>query len=98
MKPSPGRIVLVFANPAYNDGADHAPAIITRVWNDQLVNVRVIWNGPPVPPPGRHDWLQSVPLYPDRDSAELAHLERWADVPEEHRPRPSNAAWWPPRI
>lgn len=98
MRPSPGRIVLVFAGPGFNDGPDHAPAVITRVWGDGLINARVLWNGPAMPPPGRRDWLQHIPLYPDRDTAELAHLERRAAVPGEHRPPPADAAWWPPRL
>jgi hypothetical protein len=41
MKPSVGRIVLVFADPKLNNGADEAPAIITRVFSDTCVNVTV---------------------------------------------------------
>lgn len=41
MKPSLGRIVIVPMNPATNNGADEAPAIITRVWSDTMINVRV---------------------------------------------------------
>jgi hypothetical protein len=40
-KPSLGRIVLVPTDPSNNNGATAAPAIITRVWNDDTVNVRV---------------------------------------------------------
>lgn len=39
--PSLGRIVIVPMDPAKNNGANTAPAIITRVWNDTMVNVRV---------------------------------------------------------
>ncbi|MFK0155386.1 hypothetical protein ACIQVK_25335 [Streptomyces sp. NPDC090493] len=42
MQPSLGRIVLVGADPATNNGSDTAPAIITRVWNDNVINARVI--------------------------------------------------------
>ena len=41
MKPAVGRIVHAFANPTQANGADIAPAIITRVWSDQTVNVTV---------------------------------------------------------
>lgn len=40
-KPSIGRIVLVPMHPADNNGQATAPAIITRVWSQGLVNVRV---------------------------------------------------------
>lgn len=40
--PSLGRIVLVPIEPEMNNGADTAPAIITRVWSDTTVNVRVL--------------------------------------------------------
>jgi hypothetical protein len=41
-KPSLGRIVLVPDNPVHNNGAHVAPAIITRVWSETTVNVRVL--------------------------------------------------------
>lgn len=41
-KPSVGRIVLVGHDPAYNNGSEIAPAIITRVWSDSCINVRVL--------------------------------------------------------
>ncbi|MFF0139348.1 hypothetical protein ACFYRN_23240 [Streptomyces sp. NPDC005227] len=40
--PSLGRIVLVPADPAVNNGATVAPAIITRVFSDDVINVRVL--------------------------------------------------------
>lgn len=41
-KPSIGRIVLVALDPTMNNGATIAPAVITRVWSDTSVNVRVL--------------------------------------------------------
>lgn len=41
-KPSVGGIVLVPLAPEWNNGAKIAPAIITRVWSDTCVNVRVL--------------------------------------------------------
>lgn len=40
--PSVGRIVLVGHDPAFNNGSTIAPAIITRVWSDTVINVRVL--------------------------------------------------------
>jgi hypothetical protein len=54
MTPTIGRIVLVPMDPATNNGADTAPAVITRVWNDACINVRVLADGPDTP------WLTSV--------------------------------------
>lgn len=41
-KPSLGRVVLVPMDPAGNNGAQVAPAIITKVNSDTSVNVRVL--------------------------------------------------------
>lgn len=42
MKPSIGRIVLVPMKTDHNNGAPVAPAVVTRVWSDTMVNVRVL--------------------------------------------------------
>jgi hypothetical protein len=95
MKPSIGRIVHVFANPAQNNGADVAPAVITRVWNDQGVNVRVLLDGPDTP------WLTSITLHETREEAQKAHDEMVAAWPEDQRgsfaPLPFRA-FWPERV
>lgn len=77
--PAVARIVLVRVHPEANNGADVAPAVITRVW-DQVpesktqpahhhVNVRVLYDGQSL------DWWTSIPLF---DSAEAVP----DDVPE----------------
>lgn len=45
-QPSIGRIVHVPMDPATNNGADVAPAVITRVWNDTCVNVQILADAP----------------------------------------------------
>ncbi len=93
MNPALGDTVITFADPFYNNGADEAPARITRVWPDGTVNVRVTHDGPSVPPPHRMDWLTSVPLYASREAAEAAHAEKWDGAPGPVQPF---AAFWPP--
>ena len=61
MKPSLGRIVLVPAAPTGNNGAGIASAIITRVWNDTMINVRVMTDGPDLP------WRTSLSYTEDLD-------------------------------
>lgn len=96
-KPSVGRIVHVFADPAQNNGADISPAIITRVWGTDpgsAVNVRVFADGAGVP------WLTSIPLYPDREAAQ-AFVDKskaeWKAMGDEAYPYTIIAAFWPPR-
>lgn len=55
--PSLGRIVIVPADPQTNNGADEAPAIVTRVWSPELINVRVLLDAPDV------EWRTSVTLH-----------------------------------
>ena len=40
-----GQIVLAPADPNVNNGADTAPAVITRVWSEQVVNLRILLDG-----------------------------------------------------
>ncbi|MFE9684193.1 hypothetical protein [Streptomyces sp. NPDC006285] len=42
-KPSVGRVVHVPMPRSANNGADFAPAIVTRVWDDEVsINVRIL--------------------------------------------------------
>ena len=70
-KPSLGRVVLVPADPAVNNGADVAPAIITRVWNDNVVNVRVLLDSDAV------QWRTSVSYVDSLDDVEHTHCWTW---------------------
>jgi len=88
-QPAVGRIVHVFVEPALNNHADVAPAIITRVWSDELVNLRVLVDG-------KSDalWYTSVALFADRESPEQTTNYRIASDGA-HVPA---AAFWPPRV
>jgi hypothetical protein len=83
VKPYLGAGVLVFCDPAHNNGQDHAPALITRVCDQGLVNVRVLHDGPSEAPEGRQDWITSVPLFDSREAAEADHEARWGHVDHE---------------
>lgn len=70
-KPSLGRVVLVPADPAVNNGAHVAPAIITRVWNDEVINVRVLLDSDAV------QWRTSVGYVDSFDDIETTHHWMW---------------------
>jgi hypothetical protein len=74
-KPSLGRIVLVNTGPlglANDDnGAETAPAIITRVWSDTLVNVRVLLDSEHTP------CKTSVALVETAEEAEASYACYW---------------------
>lgn len=63
-KPSIGRIVHVTVEPAYNNGSDIAPAVITAVWRDDLINARVIVDSSSMPL-----WYTSIPLVETEEEA-----------------------------
>lgn len=63
MKPSLGRIVLTLVAPETNNGADVAPAIITRVWSDTCVNIRTLNDSM------NSEWKTSVYLEADEEAA-----------------------------
>jgi methionine-rich copper-binding protein CopC len=56
-KPSIAHMVIVPMDPNRNNGADEAPAIITRVFSDTLINVKILSDGPEGP-----EWRTSVAL------------------------------------
>lgn len=95
MKPTIGRVVLALVDPATNNGSDVAPAIITRVFSDTIVNVRVLLDGPDVP------WKTSISLHDDRDAVDAAKAQREAELADRggpHAPIVMHAAYWPPRV
>lgn len=60
-KPSIGRVVIVPMNANENNGATEAPAVITRVWGDDMVNLRVLADSSEAP-----EWRTSVRLHETR--------------------------------
>jgi len=83
MTPSIGRIVHVVGNQASSNGADVAPAIITRVLDDGLLNLTVFPDyGAPVP-------ATSVKLVEDEAAARALSEGKGYTI---------TAAFWPPRV
>lgn len=86
MKPSIRQIVIVSVAPEMNNGADRAPAIITRVWGAHpgggwTINARVLCDSQ------NTLWLTSLRLFATEDEA-LAAMA----------PGASHFAYWSPRV
>lgn len=60
MKPSLGRIVIAHVPAECNNGSTEAPAVITRVWSDTMVNLRVLCDSESIL------WWTSVTLHDDK--------------------------------
>ena len=83
-RPSIGRFVHVIGPDAESNGAKVAPAVITRVWSEDMVNVTIFPDGAaPVP-------RTSVKLYADENAARGITLADYRFPP--------NPAFWPPRV
>lgn len=80
-KPTVGRIVFVVGGPAKANGTDVAPAIITRVWSDHMVNVTVFPDAGISPAVA----ATSVQLADTEDEARALLTDQ------------SRVAYWPPR-
>jgi hypothetical protein len=96
MKPSIGRIVHVLVDPQTNNGSDVAPAMITRVWSDTCVNIRVSRDNHP----GPEEWLTSISLYDSLDALESSVAQRQAefDATGQEIKAYRGGAFWPPRV
>jgi hypothetical protein len=92
-KPAVGRIVHVIVDPKRNNGSDVAPAMITRVWSDTCVNLRVI----PDYYPGPEEWLTSYSLHESREALEAHRDARQAELPEGQKVA-LLGAFWPPHV
>ena len=75
-RPSLGRIVIVAGVPS--NGADEQPALITRVWNDDSVNVHVHLDAASDRPVIA---LTSLPLYASKELGVKAGLQLFAYWP-----------------
>lgn len=72
-----GDIVLVAADPLKNNGAETAPAIVTRTWSGTSINVRVLYDQDALP-----EWrcsLVHADVLPDADpdNPDQAWRYRW---------------------
>lgn len=91
--PSIGRVVIVPADPASNNGATEAPAVITRVWAERpdgswTINVRQLLDGDAT------KWKTSLALYDDETAAMTSPGVGTQDLIA----GPAHVAWWPPRV
>ena len=97
-----GRIVIVPCDPEFNNGADHAPAIITRCWSEDYVNVRVVRDAPS-DSPYPYDYMCSVNLLPERPGRIIFNSrdELPDGIPYVYTSSGKimlYVGWWPPRI
>lgn len=82
--PTIGRVILVRMDQKENNGADVAPAIITRVWSEcadssWTINAKILAD---------HEmniWRTSLSLFSDQATA------------DRERPNGVHVGWWPPR-
>lgn len=82
--PSVGRIVLTTVDPRQNNGSSEAPAVITRVWNDEMVNLKVFLDS------GDTLWKTSVKFQDKAPEDDDESLPKSLDgIP--------SVAYWPPR-
>lgn len=91
-KASKGRIVHVLVDPAFNGGDDVAPAVITRVWSDEMVNVRLLLDSDPAFYGPQGERRTSVPLKESREALDEAQRARSGDEDA----AATFGAFWPP--
>lgn len=71
-KPSLGRIVLTRVEPLQNNGSGVAPAVITHVFSDTMVNLRVLLDDFSLPL-----WKTSVTLFDEEPDTDRMHVAWW---------------------
>ena len=102
MKPTIGRIVIYrFAEherATFNNSAETAPAVITRVWSDTCVNLKVLADGPydlwktsVMQGDGAHNWNWLV-----RDADQIFHPDPTVWLPATPVPNtvPADPGFW----
>lgn len=91
-----GRIVHVLVDPKTNNGSDVAPAMITRVWSDECVNLRVVRDHYA----DASEWLTSMSLYDSIEALDAAVAARQAefDATAGGLTAYRVGAFWPPRV
>ena len=86
-----GATVLVNVSAAHNNGQHLAPAIVTAVNQGATVNVRVLYDAPPIAPGFGHrhrpDWLEGVTFHDTTDPASANREGRygafWPRAPQQ---------------
>jgi hypothetical protein len=84
-RPSLGRIVILRGLYAKGNGAMECPAVITRVWNDDMINVTAFPDCKSPQP------VTSVFLVADAAAAD-------EHAGQTSRPQDASVAYWPPRV
>lgn len=89
-RPHLGQMVHVLVDKRHNNGSDVAAAFVTRVWSNQMVNLRVVLDGT------NHsiEWATSRVLHPTEAEAREHHANGLLDGAE---PPVSAHAFWAPR-
>jgi hypothetical protein len=85
MKPSICRFVVLRGPRARGNGAQECPAVITRVWSDDMVNVTAFVDC------GSPQAVTSVPLFATEKAAQ-AYLDA------QQHPEHVNVAYWPAKV
>ncbi|WP_432010183.1 hypothetical protein [Streptomyces cucumeris] len=82
MQPTVGRVVIALVNPITNNGADVAPAVITRVWDEHTGG----------------GWTVNYKVLLDQNGNRWVTSARLFDSEEQARVHDGVAAFWPPRV
>lgn len=90
MKAAVGKIVHVLVDPRSNGGEEVASAVITKVGEDDVVNVKVFLDAP------ENEWRTGVSLFDNRSDLDK-DVEKGEDEDDETEPRTNRSAFWPPR-
>jgi hypothetical protein len=87
--PTQGRIVIVEGDLVSSNGADTAPAIVTRTWGQNSDGTHTI-NATTFPDNSPSRVVSSIRLYPDREAAMSGDARKSFEG--------ATVAYWPPRV